>query len=1128
MDLSPAGLVVERGSRTENLADTLAHALERERPPHPLAAQTILVAHPGLRSWLLQRLARRGARGIAANYEVLLPWQWYERKARELLGDEALIGGAWRPELLRWHILAALTTLDAPVLEQALRGNDAPARRFELAEHLAGLFAQYLIYRPELIDGWENSDADRQWQAQLWRAIAERIGRPHRARRRQALAAALARDDSDPAPLHVFGVSHLPPDLLGALHAQARHRRVVLYFPDPCREHWVYLRDHRALLHASIDDPGALYFEVGHPLLAALGRVAQDFCLQLETLDAEDVRDATDEAEDAPDPAAPLLARVQSGIRRLEPDDVGAAWRARVPSAQRRSALLALRHDASLRVHGCHTRLRELEVLRDALLDRLAEDPSLTPADIVVMAPDVAAYAPLLPAVFGPPARHRDAPGHLPWHMADVALAQSHPLLGAFAQLLELAESRFALSAVLGLLDVPALARRQGIGATERATLERWLDRAHVAWGLDAEAKARAGGAPVDEHSWQFGLDRLFAGLLLGAPDEGHAPALLDDILPLPGATGGATQALGQLDDFLLTLRQWRDGFAATRTLAGWSHWLLARIEASFQADPHDQTEQAALDTLRRAVAALGQQGREARLDQTLPWPPLREVLRDALAQVPERQPFLLGGITVCGLVPQRSIPFRVVCLLGMNEGEFPRPRGDAGLSLIARQPRRGDRDARSEDRYLFLEALMAARDHLHLSYLAERARDGNPRNPAAPLAELLGHLDTQFALTPYDGLPRPWLLRHPLQPFDPRYFAQADTAVPEGDDPRLFSYQAHWIVAPASHEPVPTAVTRDASQAATRELALDTLKRFWRDPAGFQLLRQRGIRLQPWEAQQHPDREPLTPAVDRREGLERQLFAHALRRGHAVDTAPPAWLARSGVLAAGEPGRLGYAQVADTAQALLDEARAVIGHDAATAMPQALSLALDETRLDGTVDLWRTPDGTPWLLAISPRRAAHFGELLPLFIDYAALRLAGHATQALLLEVDKRIRACANVEALARQNDAQLRDGLRTLVALYRDSARAPLPFFPVSAWAWAQAKPDQRDARARAVWLGNGTQAMGERDYAAGVAQRLVRDAEPYAEDGAGDPHTHARFVALAAQAMRVLDPDWNGEAP
>ncbi len=1135
---NPGGLIVHRGSRTERLADALALQLEAQRPANPLAAQTVVVAHPGLQRWLLGHLAQRhgphGGHGIAANLEMILPWQWFERTARRVLGDEALIGGAYRHELLRWRLLAALPTLPAPEVASYLAGDGAARRGFQLAEHLAGLYTQYLIYRPDWILDWEQHPARHagDWQAALWQRLRAAIPRPHRAQRSAVLLDALraGNDLANDPPLHVFGVSHLPPDVLAALQATALHTPVHLYFPDPCREHWVYLRKQRFLL-AHADDPEALYYEVGHPLLVALGRIAQDFCLTLDECDAIEERDPLDEAEPLDDATA-LLARLQSSIRCLQPELVGAPIRAQqADGAALADILPALRHDPSLRVHACHTRLRELEVLKDALLRCLADDPSLQHRDIVVMAPDIGAYAPYLAAVFGEPAQYRRDALHIPWHLADVGLAHAHPLMHAFAQWLELAESRFTVSEVLDFLDVPAVARRFAIDAGGRDTLERWLRRARVAWGLDAAMKAEAGAAAVDANSWQFGLDRMYAGLVAGQ-DAGDG--LLDGILPLPGVTGGAAEALGQLDRLLGELRQARHAFAGARPLAAWSAWLLERLDALFLADPRDAAEQHALDALRRLAAGLAGQAAEAGLDAPQPWSVVREALRGALDAVPERQGFLLGGVTFCGLVPQRSIPFRVVCLLGMNEGEFPRPGHDAGLNRILAQPRRGDRDTRNEDRYLFLEALMSARDALHVSYVGEGVRDGKPRNPAAPLAELLQFLDEQHGLAGDETAERPWRVRHPLQPFDARYYERDAHGRPR-HDPRLFSYEPAFLAAASSGANAPPFL--DAATAtppsAAGELALGALQRFWRDPARDALLRGQGISLQALDDHGWPDREPLETPLEKIERVDQRLLFDALAAGCTeLPAEPPAWLARSGMLAGGAIGERTWAQLRDSLRPLLALARPLFAGGGAQAHAQAIDLDLgDGLRLTGAVDrVFRGADGGLLWFDARPGRAANLRDLLGFYLDWACLQLAragdSAPMQAALLEQLRRTQGGASVlvaqrtamlDTIVALDREQLRRGLRRLVEAYRAAARQPLLFFPRTAQAWLASAPEHRLAKAAAAWDGDGFN-PGERDYAPGYAALVSRGLALFDLESPA----HRAFVAAAELVGEVLDPE------
>ena len=1084
---------VHRDSRLEVLADRLVEALQCERPANPLAAQTVVVAHPGLGRWLRQLIARE--QGIAANFHFPQPWQWLQRAAQHALGDAASDDGAWRREFLRWRIYAALPRIDQPVVRASLAGADAELRRFRLAERLAGLYAQYLIYRPDWIAAWERGKEAGNWQAVLWRSLCETIAAPHRAQRQRELLEALARaGDGATGPLHVFGVSHLPPDTLDALIATSARRAVHLYFPDPCRAYWADMRTPRAMLERG-DDADALYFEIGHPLLVSLGRMAQDFLL---ALDARRIEFGADEVPVEAEPAT-LLGALQMSLRDCEPQRMGAAP--------------ALRIDASLRVHVCATRLRELEVLRDALLRFLADNHEWQPRDIVVMAPDIGAYAPLLPAVFGPPAHYSHDRSSIPWHLADVNLASAHPLLRAFAQLLELAESRFGLSEVLDLLDVPALARRAHLHTDDRARLERRMRGAGVAWGLDARAKQLSGAAAVAANSWQFGFDRLFAGLIAGE-DTDHA--LLDEILPLafPGSDDAA--ALGRLHQFVESLHRLAAGFAVPRTLAAWCAWLHERIDALFEVDPGDTGESAALDALRRVLVDLRAQG-EAGGKQLLPWSVMRETLRGALSAVPEHQPFLLGGVTFCGLVPQRSIPFRVVCLVGMNEGEFPRPGGDEGLNRMLEHPRHGDRDTRREDRQLFLEALMAARERLHISFLGRDVENGKARNPAAPLAELLQFLDEQHGISgDVDTVARPWRIEHALQPDAAKYY--------DGDDPALFSFAGAYAERKSVLDAAPPFVdwtqARNAAPAAGTA-SLQWLKRFWRDPAMAQLRDDAGVSLSALDDDESLDREPLQSKPDRRERIESRLLFDALAAGQRVlSPHAPDWLAFSGHIASGTIGASAYSRARELAQPALDAARKFLG-DAARREAQFVELDCDGIRVSGTVqDTFRCSDGKLRLFGARIGKPAEFAQLLPFYLDWACLQRGGVAVDgAHWVEVDKdsaTTRAPKLLAAILAQSDAQLRSGLQELLRMALESRARPVLFPPRTAWAWASADAAKRlDAAARA-WAGDDGN-TGERDYAPGYAALLARGMDFL------DANTPAgrEFAAAVARVLAILDP-------
>ncbi|HET6805819.1 MAG TPA: exodeoxyribonuclease V subunit gamma [Frateuria sp.] len=1130
------GLSVIRASRLEALLEPLVALLDAAPPASVLAPQTVIAAHPGMRQWLSGALARaRGPGGIVANLDIRLPSAWLDDLARAVLGESAVALAPYRRERLRWRIHELLDGTDDPQLRGYLDGGDPARRRYQLADRLARLYSQYLVYRPDWLSAWQAGRDDvpeRSFLAPLWRALRRAIDKPHRAEVLGGLLQALQREA--PAglprePLHVFGISHLAPAELAVLAAVARHRLVVLYVPDPCREYWAGLRGERAQLRelarrldAGEREEGWFLERTGHPLLAEWGRLGQHFMLALSG-QAEirlDVRHWRDEDAGLPT-ARTLLHRLQESIRQLDP-------------ALLRPGQGDALHDRSLRVHLCHTRLRELEVLRDVLLHELALDPTLHPSDMVVMAPDIGAYVPLLPAVFGAPGR---AQGPLPYHLADVAVARVHPLLAAFDRLLDTPQSRLTAPQVLDFLKTPAIAAALGLGETAVDLLGQWLGEARVAWGLDGDWREAFGVPGIAEYTFAWGMDRLVAGYVMGE----DAVATLPDgeLSPVAGAHGPQAAALGALDRLLQELAALHRDASQVRTAAAWATRLEGLLDALFRVDAGDHAGREALGLLRRMIRATVAETQDSGLDPALDFTVVREVLRERLAATPERQRFLLGGITFCGMVPQRAIPFRVIAVLGLNDGEFPRSASDAGLDLMLRHPRLGDRDGRSDDRYLFLETVMAARDVLHLSWLGEGVRDGKPRNPAAPLGELLALLDAQADLVdlpadaddkaraedPAAPVRRPWRVRHPLQPFDARYF--------DGSDQRLFSYQAAFA------EMVPGGRRAGfLAEAGTLEgLPLETpvplreLLAWYRDPAR-QLLRSRlDVRLDALDEDRLRESEPLEAKFEALDRVGRRLLLDALEAGLVLPEQPPAWLRLTGVLPPGRSGMAAWASERERALALLQVAREhpVLATGLPPRVPVALEMTVGDARIEGELAHVHEHAGTRWVfeLFVGKQEAdLGFRERLPLFIEWALLRLLTPATTpvrlCLLAEGEhpwqERINAWDGA-LLAASPDrqvamrAELEARLGVLLELWRDAQRQPARYFPRTSWAVAQCLSGGRPP-SLAAWLGN-ERTQGECDYAPGYARLLAGDVrfEP------GQPEYDA-LVETAARLARLID--------
>ncbi|WP_397573142.1 exodeoxyribonuclease V subunit gamma [Silanimonas sp.] len=1073
------GLWLFRASRLEVLLDPLEALLSHLPPASLLAPQTVLVGHPGLRHWLRDGLARKRRDGIVAHLDIVLPSPWLDGLARRVLGEPLLGIRAWQREVLRWRLLPLLPQLDDPRVVAALAGDDDGREAFALADRLAAALSPLMVYREGWLRRWDEGREAIAGDALLrsaWRALRRGPASRHRGERLVALARRL-REGPPPAglddgPLHVFGLNHLPPLELDVLSALARHRPVVFHVADPCREHWVGLPSGREAMQRALnlEDRGESEFlALDHPLLAAWGRLGQHFLLELERAElALEERSGKDWEERADDPAPrALLPRLQRSVLL---NDMAAL--APPPGLPREEA----RTDASLRVHACATPLRELEVLHDALCAAFADIKGLQPAEVVVVSPRIERYRALIPAVFGEPGR-RDGPW--PYHLADIPLSATHPIYRALDMALALPTRRLTAQGVLDLLDIDAVAMRFGLDGGHRDTLRHALERARVAWGLDGADRARFGAPDDDTHSLAWGLDRAMAGHVYGGREPG-VRALPDGqpVLPLDGVDAGVAEALGRAHALLLELREW---VALGRSAQGGDDWAAAlqrRFEALLGAPALDAEGREALDTAKGLVVALREEWRDAGLVTPLRWAAVREALLAKLEAVPERQRFLIGGITFCGMVPQRAIPFRVVAVLGLDEGALPRHVEDGGLDLRRLKPQRGDRDLASDDRYLFLETVMAARERLHLSHVGIGANDGRPRNPAAPLAELLDTLarfgdastdDEAHTLFDTDSGLWPWQRRAPLQP-------------------------ATLVAALASETP---STTNDAAPAdatlPTSALDLDTLCRFFQQPAQQVLQHVYGVRLDALDDDRLDENEPLLPRSDPREAWAKRMLLDALAKGTTtISEQPPEAWRLDGRLPPGALGEAAWEKEAEKAQKALAALRPSEGPlpwPLPPAQSRPVRLALQNGELRGQVAVHEAADGTLWLMDAAPGKSPndlHFGLRLPAFLRWAALRASTDAPVRVALLTTKGLAPWG--EALAAGDATQRIARVQALVAYRAAVLAGERRYSPGTSWAAANADADDDEAIVK-VWEGADF-STGERDYAPGYAGLLGRD--------------------------------------
>jgi exodeoxyribonuclease V gamma subunit len=1121
------GLMVLHGNRLEDLRDLLAAWLART-PLRPLENELMLVQSNGIAQWLKLALARSpdtGGLGISAAIDVQLPGRFLWTAYRAVLGNEAVSATSpFDKSRLGWRLLRLIPQHVQHESLAPLRdflGNDPDWRKHhQLAMRIADLFDQYQVYRADWLDDWEHGrdelhdalrnqrsplPAEQRWQAHLWRLLLDDVGPAQRDNHRAAvhrafverLAALPTRPHGLPRRVVVFGISSLPQQTLEALTALARFSQVLLVVANPCRHYWADIIEERELLKASRHRhagkpglPAEPRYEDLHlhanPLLAAWGKQGRDYIRLLDAFDQPEryrqqfaaIGRSIDWFEDAG--SDNLLHQLQQAILDLEPLPAEPAQR----KAWRED-------DRSLRFHVAHNPQREVEILHDQLLALFEEAARngrpLAPRDVIVMVPDIQTYGPHIQAVFGrvPPGD----PRHLPCSVADQPARGRVPLIVALEYLLTLPEARFAVSDVLDLLDVAALRARFGFDDASQPTLRRWIEGAGIRWGLDGAQKCRLQLPALEQNSWRFGLRRMLLGYAVG---DGEA---LDGIAPYAEVGGLDAALLGPLSQLLERLEHYWQQFATPATPAQWCERLHALLTDFFDAGNGDDAMR--LSRLGDALDSWQQACAEADFAEAIPLNIVREHWLQAIDESRLSQRFMGGAVSFGTLMPMRAIPFRVVCLLGMNDGDYPRRQTPVDFDLMAQagHSRPGDRSRREDDRYLFLEALLSARDALHISWVGHSARDNSVLPPSVLVGQLRDYLAAGWRRAGDDASDRhtgenllaALTVDYPLQPFSRRYFGG-------GDDPRVFTYAREWQQAHRTETAVAPAAMLEPWQPDIA-FGLDQLQRFLAKPVAYFFNQRLKVFFNETNDEAIDD-EPFVLDGLGRYSANRAVVHAAIDAvddlDHGIDNATRR-LRDEGLL---PPGGFGIALQTEIAAQARTLARA--WQTACQQWPltgDKHELRYTSTRAptagwqveDWLTDLRCNHEGTRQRLelvsgALRDGKALRYDKLIPAWVTHLLGNACGLLMQTRLIGID----AQPTLQALAPDEAADMLDEL--LATLYA-GMQAPLPMARKTAFAWLLASADEKkDAATVAAHRFEGDdygRAVGERGEDACLAR-------------------------------------------
>ncbi|ANY04991.1 exodeoxyribonuclease V subunit gamma [Pseudonocardia sp. HH130630-07] len=1041
-------LELHRAERADTLVEALAGVLA-EGSGDPFAAEVVAVPERGVERWLAQRLAHRlgadtGSGGVCANIRFPPPAQLLGEVVAHVTGVDAETD-PWAPGRAVWPLLE--------LVDSAVRSGDdrftglaahldrgGHGRRYALARSLAGLFSLYATHRPALLHDWltgvDAVPADLTWQPELWRRLRGVLGEPGPAERLGTAVAAL-RDGASPGPgvpdrVSLFGPTRLAAEHLTVLGALAGHRDVHLWLPHPSPAMW------RAVRAARPEHPPARAADtsarrVGNPLLRSLGRDVRELTLRLPAAGDPGAPRVVDTHHPAPaaDRAPTVLRLLQDALR----DDAA-------PPAPGDRPLLDP-GDRSVVLHSCHGPDRQVEVLREVLLGLLAADGSLEPRDIVVLCPDIEVFAPLITASFGlapeagtdgadgsGPSRAELHPGHLlRVRLADRALRQANPLLGTVSTLLELAGSRVTASQVLDLVATGPVRRRFRLDDDALERLTELVTAAGVRWGLDAAHRAPYRLDGIGQNTWSAGLDRLLVGVAMA--EAPGAPAWLGTALPLDEVDSSDVDLVGRLAEIVDRLGTVLGALHGPQPLTAWVAALVEGLHALTDTTPSEawQTTQARSE-LADVLHTAGPQAGTVELDL----PDVRGLLAERLRGRPSRANFRTGTLTVATLVPMRAVPHRVVCLLGCDDGVFPRAGAPDGDDVLARDPVVGERDPRGEDRQLLLDAIGSAADHLVVVSSGADERTGARRPPAVPIGELCDAVDA-LVQAPGGGRASVALrARHPLQPHDRRNFTGGALLA---TGPFSFDRAALRGAEAAAGPPVAVPLFPAGPLAAPAEedvVELDDLVGFVEHPVRA-FLRQR-VRVLPPGENAEPD-DALPVELD---GLATWRIGDRLLTDRLAG-APPQAVARAetlrGDLPPGGIGRRVLTDVGGRVEPLVALAGTVRTGEAAS---QDLVAALTGTPLDGVAVAGTVPGlhgDTVVRVEYSRLKAKH---RLRAWVQLLALTAAHPGRSWTAVTIGRGTGGVAR-SCLGPVEPDRARAVLADLVALRRAGLREPLP---------------------------------------------------------------------------------------
>ena len=696
-------------NKLEYLVEVLSKLLDYEKKA-VFAPSQLIVGSRGMQHWLSMQLAETRGVAINLNYDMVNGFivdLCYE------LTDKQEHKKAYTKDVLTWRVFKVLDDVNEPKLKEYYQ--ESLLKKYQLSVKIAEVLSKYLTYRVDWLESWERNQSidttkigeDEQWQMRLWRLLVSEVcNTPYKVQKDaiSKLIKQVLKSHSVPENIYIFGVNTISPKNLNFIYELAKHTNIHILYINPCSEYWNDLKNEKVSAWLEQDD-----YEI-QPLLANLGQQGKEFFNAL--LENEGKQEFA------------VFESVQSNFINLKDNH-----QTQLVSLQRNLLELNCENhskakDDTITINSCHSPLREVQVLHDKLLDMIVKDSSIKPRDILVMCPNIEDYSPYIDCVFS---RFAEV-SKLPCSIADRTLLDSEPFAASFIDLLQLPESDFEVNKILDYLSVPAIQKKFAISDDQLETIRYWLKESCIHHSNDGTT-----------FSWAWGLKRLMMGFSYADNSE----IVDDNILTVPVIDGNEIVELGGLYELMELLAEYAQELTRLRTAQEWQRYLLEMLENIF-----DITDNEAFigKKVKDTIAKITQLLQSIVAEQKLDLYTIHYCLVSQLSEPIINNHFLNGKVTFCSMTPMRNVPFKVVAMLGLNNGKFPRQESAISFDLMANLGRvKGDRVQRNDDRYLFLESLLSARKYLYLSFVGKSVKTNIEQESSLVLKELESYLQQNY-----------------------------------------------------------------------------------------------------------------------------------------------------------------------------------------------------------------------------------------------------------------------------------------------------------------------------------------------------------------------------------------------